>query len=251
MFRALLGFVSLVLSFPIVATEATLESPAVVLFQAEQPLQAVLVLPAPLQGDLYLATILSDQQLYFFTPELGLQTTPIPYAQNQTYTNQQILLNIPISFITTGIYPLYQVITASNQSPFDSNAWLMPVQSLQFSVGLPPHISHDENRDGIADSDCNANGIADDAVDCEKQILSETSLATFQSKGATLYQQYCSACHEDGFLAAQFPELVKNSVNFVPAKKSIVSRLTDDDLAQIASYISNATSQSCRQVSIP
>lgn len=251
MSRILLSFL-LFISSPTFAAEATLTSPSVVLFQTETPFQLVLTTPTAVQGDLYLATVLSDQQLYFLTADMGLQTSPIAFAKNQSFSGQQTVLSIPYSSIPAGIYPVYQVITAVNQSPFDTTAWLTSVQNLQFTVGLPPHISHDENRDGIADSDCNGNGLADDAVDCEKQTLSNSSFTSFQAAGKTLYEKYCDTCHDaTSYPAAQFPELIRTSPNYVDnnAKKAIISRLTDDDLDKIASYMGQASSQICRLVS--
>ncbi len=236
------------------AAEVTLSSPSVVLFQTDSPFKLVLTTPTAIAGDLYLATQLADQQLYFLTQEMGLQTTPVAFAKNQSFSGQQTILSIPYGSIPTGIYPVYQVITAVNQSPFETSAWLTSVQNLQFTVGLPPHISHDENRDGIADTDCNGNGLNDDAVDCEKQSLSETSFTSFQSEGKTLYEKYCDTCHDaTSYPAAQFPELTRISPNYVDnnAKKAIINRLTDDDLDKIASYMGQATRQTCRLVSTP
>ncbi|MDD2814424.1 MAG: cytochrome c [Thiotrichaceae bacterium] len=227
--------------------ETQLLTPNPVLYNNAVALEINLHLTTPLTGDLYLATQLpSDPQLLFITPTMGLQSSPTPYLAKQTFTGDSTLLSIASDGMPIGVYPVYQIITQVGASPFDSSAWLTALNMLQFSVGLPPHISGDYNSDGLADGDCNGNGIADDAVGCEQKFLSANALSNTLTAGKNLYQKNCQGCHGQDFKPAQFVEIIKNSLNIVPNKKTILGRLTETEFDQIASYMANLQSKMCR-----
>ena len=227
--------------------DTQLLTPNPVLYNNAVALEINLHLTMPLTGDLYLATQLpSDPQLLFITPTMGLQSSPTPYLAKQTFTGDSTLLSIASDGMPMGIYPVYQIITQVGASPFDSSAWLTPLNMLQFSVGLPPHITGDYNSDGLADGDCNGNGIADDAVGCEQKFLSADALSNTLTVGKNLYQKNCQGCHGQDFKPAQFVEIIKNSLNIVSNKKSILGRLTETEFDQIASYMANLQSKMCR-----
>lgn len=249
MLRKLIYFMFMLLSAAPCFADSQLQTPNPVLYNNNVPLAINLHLTTPIVGDLYLATQLpTDGQFVFITPSMGLQAEPMPYLAKQSFTGDSTLLSIASEGMPIGIYPVYQIITQVGASPFDSNTWLTPLNVLQFSVGLPPHITGDYNSDGLADTDCNGNGIADDAAGCEQKFLSTDALNTYLAAGKTLFQSTCQACHGQAqdFKAAQFPELIKNSVNIVPSKKSILARLSDTQFDQIASYIANLQVKMCR-----
>ncbi|ALG68385.1 c-type cytochrome [Beggiatoa leptomitoformis] len=246
MLRHLIYF-SLLISLPVFA-ENQLITPDTILYQTDTPLSAYINLPTVYQGDLYLATLLSDQQLYFLTAQSGLQITPTPFYTNQSFQGLTEILSLNIADIPAGIYPLYQVITATNQSPLDATNWLTPLNIIAFSIGLPPHITGDYNRDGLADTDCNANGLADDTLGCEQTYLSQTANTNYKKEGRTLYQTYCNNCHGQRFLPAQFAELIRQSISIVPEKQPIIGQLSNRDFDKIAAYINSATSTQCRSV---
>ena len=159
--------------------ETQLLTPNPVLYNNAVALEINLHLTTPLTGDLYLATQLPiDPQLVFITPTKGLQNEPTPYLAKQTFTGDSTLLSIASEGMPVGIYPVYQIITQVGASPFDPKSWLTALNLLQFSVGLPPHITGDYNSDGLADGDCNGNGLADDAVGCEQKFLSANGWQT-------------------------------------------------------------------------
>jgi hypothetical protein len=92
--------------------------------------------PAQIKGDLYLATIL-DNQFLFFTANGAATTKATPFQANHTFNQTIKVLTIASSGIPAGTYPLYQVVTLAGKEPWESTNWIGELSQLDFSINLP------------------------------------------------------------------------------------------------------------------
>lgn len=113
-------------------------------------------------GDLYVATKINGQLIFFanggkdFTPKI------IPFIRNGNYSGKVPLFNLSAQGVPAGRYPLYQVVTKPNSDPLDTKNWTGKLNSINFMINLPISESGDLDEDGFAENDANHDGFYDD-----------------------------------------------------------------------------------------
>jgi len=119
-------------------------------------------------GDLYLATQVNGELLFFANGGQELTFEPVPFASNNEYSGQIPLFDFPAAGIAPGRYPVYQVVTQAGTDPLNFNNWvggLGGLSVINFNISLPAEISGDFNNDGFADDDHDRDGFHDDDHD--------------------------------------------------------------------------------------
>jgi hypothetical protein len=105
--------------------------------------------PAPVTGDLYVATLSGGTFLFIgeeaahattLSAFLGaLSTTPLAVQYNGHFTENVTVIDIPSATIPPGTYALYQVLTRPGTSVMDVNNWIGGLNSLsgiKFKINL-------------------------------------------------------------------------------------------------------------------
>jgi hypothetical protein len=96
---------------------------------------ATVSFPYPVEGDLYLATVIGDQ-LYFLGQDGSLSTTVMPFQENDRFNEDRVVLDMPSAGIVPGVYPLFQVVTPHGAEPLDPDNWIGGLSGLEFSINL-------------------------------------------------------------------------------------------------------------------
>ncbi len=100
---------------------------------------ATVSFPAPVTGDLYVATFIAGTW-YFVGKNAVLSTTPLAFQKNSRFTSTPItVLDIPSAGIPAGSYSLFQVVTVPNANVMDYNNWIGKLNGLseiKFSINL-------------------------------------------------------------------------------------------------------------------
>jgi hypothetical protein len=146
---------------------ADLQTTRAVANDPTQRISATANFPTPVSGDLYLATQINGNFLFFTSG--GQVTAEVrPFTQGGDYSGQVPLFDFPAEGIAPGRYPLYQVVTHPGTDPLDFNNWmggLAGLSSINFIIGLPSEQSGDFDNDGFSDDDINKDGFHDDDLD--------------------------------------------------------------------------------------
>lgn len=158
----------------------------------------------PEQGDLYLAVQLPNANFYFITESIGFSATPVAFKKNQSLSGDYTLLNVPAKGLTAGNYLLYSLVVNANASPYDSNSWVGGSQGL--------HI-----------------------LSFTMQAAQTTSNST--DTGKNLYNQFCLSCHGAAYRPASSASGTRRAINSNQGGMGTLSKMTDAELTQIASYI--------------
>jgi len=119
----------------------------------------------PIRGDLYIATKVDGQFLFFAKGGQETSLDPLPFAENTEYSGDLSLFDFSAAGIAPGRYPLFQVVTNPGTDPLDFTNWvggLSGLSSINFNIGLPVEVSGDFNGDCFADNDLNRDGFRDD-----------------------------------------------------------------------------------------
>ncbi len=120
----------------------------------------------PASGDLYLATQVNGQFLFF--TRNGITNNVEPLSRNGKYSGSVRVLDLPVQGVAPGRYPVYQVVTFPDADPFDFRNWIGGPGGLNvvnFQIGLPQSITGDFDNDGFPDDDANRDGFYDDDAD--------------------------------------------------------------------------------------
>lgn len=120
--------------------------------------------PTPISGDLYLATMVKGE--YVFFADQGKTLTPAvrPYLRNSTYDKSIKALVVSSVGIAPDRYPLFQVVTKAGTDPMNFTNWvggLAGLHKLNFTIGLSNSAAGDNNGDGFIDDDSDHDGYAD------------------------------------------------------------------------------------------
>ena len=114
------------------------------------------------QGDLYVATKINDQLIFFANGGKDLVPTPTPFIRNGNFSGTVPLFDISAEGVPAGRYPLYQVITKTNSDPLDTRNWKGKLSIINFMINLATTENGDLDDDGFADNDLNHDGFYDD-----------------------------------------------------------------------------------------
>jgi len=156
------------------------------------------------QGDLYLAVQLPNAKFYFISESLGFSETPVIFKKNQIFSGDYTLLNVPAKGLTAGNYLLYSLVVNANASPYDTSSWVGGSQGLH--------------------------------------TLTFTMQAATSSTdaGKTLYNQFCLSCHGAAYRPASSASATRRAITSNQGGMGTLSKMTDAELTQIASYIQSA-----------
>lgn len=146
---------------------ADLQTTRAVANDPTQRIAATANFPTPMSGDLYLATQINNNFL-FFTNDGQVTAEITPFTQGGDYSGQVALFDFPVAGILPGRYPLFQVVTHPGTNPLNFNNWiggLTALSSINFTIGLPSAQSGDFDNDGFSDDDLNKDGFHDDDLD--------------------------------------------------------------------------------------
>ena len=119
----------------------------------------------PVTGDFYLATQVNNSLVFFTNEGKELSHVILPYTRNSEYFGEIILLDFPALLISSGRYPVYQVVTKSGSNPLHADNWVggrSGLNVINLNIGLPCEISGDFDEDGFADDDLDRDGFHDD-----------------------------------------------------------------------------------------
>ncbi len=118
--------------------------------------------PNSVTGDLYLATQVAGQFIFFANHGQNLTPSPTPYTQNTVLSGEMPLIDFSAIGVSAGRYPLFQVVTTPTSSPMIPANWITGLSVVNFNIGLPKQISADFDRDGFSYDDRNKDGFHDD-----------------------------------------------------------------------------------------
>ncbi|ALG68968.1 c-type cytochrome [Beggiatoa leptomitoformis] len=175
------------------------------------------VFDTPVQGDLYLATLLPNTtSLLFITESVGITTEAIPYRTNTLFSGNYSLLSIPVLGLTAGNYPLYELTVKTGTSPYDVNNWLEGIDGLHVTTVV---------------------------------VLSTSSSTTTTTTddiaaGKTLYVDNCQSCHGTRYSDASSASKTRRAINANDGGMKYLSFLTDAELTSIANYMTSVISGS-------
>ncbi len=114
-------------------------------------------------ADLYLATLL-QQQLLFFTGQ-GVSLEAMPILRQEGFIPDRTLLDIAVDNIPAGRYQVYQVLVKAGGDVFNFADWIGGLSTLNFIVGENSVSSRDYDGDGFADDDHDHDGYHDNDHD--------------------------------------------------------------------------------------
>lgn len=157
----------------------------------------------PEQGDLYLAAQLPDGKFYFITESIGFSETPVAFKANQSFSGDYSLLNVPAKGLNAGTYLLYSLVVNANASPYDTNSWVGGAQGLH-------------------------------------SLTFTMQATTSTDAGKTLYNQFCVSCHGAAYRPASSASTIRRGITSNQGGMGTLSKMTDAELTQIASYIQSA-----------
>lgn len=115
-------------------------------------------------ADLYLATQVQQQLLFFTEPE-GLSPHPRPLLRQDGFIAERTLLDVDSKQIPAGRYQVYQVLTRADGDVFNREDWLSDLNTLNFIVGEAQASSRDFDNDGFSDDDHDHDGYHDGDYD--------------------------------------------------------------------------------------
>ncbi len=95
----------------------------------------------PTTGDLYLATMVGGQLLFFADNGTKFSSNIAPFITNGNFSAPLHLLDVVSDGIPSGTYSLFQVVAKSGSSPLDFNNWIggmAGLSELKFNINLAP-----------------------------------------------------------------------------------------------------------------
>ncbi len=132
--------------------------------------------PAPVHGDLYLATVVNGEYLFFSNQGRTVSKTVAPFQSDSDFNSAINVLEVSSAGIPANTYPFYQVVTVAHSDPLNFNNWiggLGGLHKLNFTIGVPNATAGDSNNDGFIDNDYDHDGYADTAnIKCGSNINS-------------------------------------------------------------------------------
>jgi hypothetical protein len=114
------------------------------------------------EGDLYVATKINDQLIFFANGGKNLTITATPFLRNGKFSGKVPLFNLSAKGVPAGRYPLYQVVVETNKNPFETRNWRGKLNIINFMINLATTESGDLDDDGFADNDSDHDGFYDD-----------------------------------------------------------------------------------------
>jgi len=163
---------------------------AVLSNDGSENLTAIATFPEPVKGDLYIATQINGEYIFYINEGSAFSTIPTPFRANSQFIEDIQVLDQPIKDMAPGHYPLFKIITRPETSPLDFNNWVGGIDGLSrinFSIGLSAEESNDIDGDGFPDDDMNRDGYRDLKASSLRGFSPETLSKTSLNFPSTYY----------------------------------------------------------------